>query len=221
MSHAHAGTGPGAHSAPAPSRRAVLDAVLRPFVLGTSPAGTGGQMTVRRVAAAARDAAAAALPVLGEPRPSAHRVRRLVTPVLTCPWAEFEAAYSAALDAILALPPAIPGVDDPDWDSGLGAEPPVRRSWLERGQRWTPPVEGVETVAPGGTAGRVVRRGARAVLVTADGRPVRLRGRCECATAERRARPPVPFEHVHLRRDGSILDVTAGTACGACRAPVD
>jgi hypothetical protein len=26
---------------------------------------------------------------------------------------------------------------------------------------------------------------------------------------------------VHLRHDGTILDVTVGTACGACRAPAD
>jgi len=222
MSHTGHAPAPDARGAATPSRRAALDAALRPFVLGTHPGGAGGQMTVRRVAETARDAAAAVLPVLGEPRPSAERVRRIVTPVLTCPWAEFETAYAAALDAILALPPAIPGVADPDWDAGLGPEPVARRSWLETGQRsWTPGDEGDEALAPGGTAGRVARRGRRAVLVTADGRPVRVRARCACAAVEREARPPVPFEHVHLRHDGTILDVTVGTACGACRAPAD
>lgn len=179
-------------------------------------------MTARRVAATARDAAAAVLAVLDEPRPSAHRVRGLVTPVLTCPWREFDAAYAAALDAILALPPAIPGVDDPAWDAALAPEPVIRRSWLERGaQRWTPPVrDDIETVAPGGTRGFVTRRGATYVVVTADGRPVRTRARCACAPRDREQRPAVGYEHVHLRRDGSVLDVVAGTACGACRAPV-
>jgi hypothetical protein len=197
--------------------------MLRPFVLGT-PAGaagaSGGAMTERRVAAVARDAAAAVLPLLGEPRRSAERVRRLLTPVLTCGWAEFDAVYAAALDAILALPPAVPGVDDPAWDARLTPEPPTRRTWQANGERWTPPEHLAETVAPAGTAGRVVRRGAHSVLVTGDGRVVRLRAQCACAPADQRARPAVPFEHVHLRRDGSILDVTIGTACGACRAPM-
>ena len=179
-------------------------------------------MTARRVAATARDAAAAVLAVLAEPRPSAHRVRGLIVPVLTCPWREFDDAYAAALDAILALPPAIPGVDDPEWDVGLPPEPVERRSWLERGgQRWTPPArDDIETVAPGGTRGYVTRRGTTYAIVTADGRPVRTRAHCACSPADREQRPAVPFEHVHLRRDGSVLDVTVGTACGACRAAV-
>ena len=199
--------------------RARLDAALGPLVLGTASA--GGMLTERRVAAAARDAAAAVLPLLGEPRRSAHRVRALLTPVLVCGWAEFDAAYAAALDALLALPPAVPGVEDPTWDAALAPVPAERAPWVRTGEPWAPPEYGAEAVGPAGTAGRVVRRGAQMVLVTGDGRPVRLRARCDCTAAERRAHAPVPYEHVHLRRDGSVLDVTVGAACGRCRAPLD
>lgn len=201
-------------------RRAALDAALRPFMFGETPDGTGAPMTARRVAAAARDAALAALPALGDPPRSAHRVRGIITPVLTCGWAGFDAAYAAALDALLALPPAIEGVDDPSWDAALVPEAVERRSWLESGQFWTAPSHiGATTVAPGGTAGRVARRTARYVLVTADGRPIRLGARCVCDLAVRESKSEIPFEQVYLRGDGSILDVTVGTACGACRAP--
>jgi len=201
--------------------RARVDAALHPFVHGTPPA-AGGAMTARRVAATARDAAEAALAVLDEPHPSAHRVRGLVTPVLTCSWRDFDATYAAALDAILALPPAIPGVDDPEWDAGLPDEPEARRSWLERGgQHWSPPSsDDIETVAPGGTRGYVTRRGRTYVIVSADGRPVRTHARCACEPLDREQRPAVPFEHIHMRRDGSVLDVTVGVGCGVCRAAV-
>jgi hypothetical protein len=206
----------------APALRARIAAVLRPIVLGEPTAGAGAPLTARRVAATARDAAAAVLPLLGSPRRSAERVRRLVTPVLVCGWAEFDAEYAAALDAIVALPPAVPGVDDPAWDAGLPPEPAPPREWSAPPERrWTPPEYGAEGVGPAGTVGRVVRRGATAVLLTGDGRLVRLRARCACAPAARRARGEVPFEQVHLRRDGSVLDVTVGTACGLCRAPVE
>jgi hypothetical protein len=199
-----------------------VDAALHAFVHGAPPGGAGGaMMTARRVAATARDAALAVLAVLDEPRPSAHRVRGLITPVLTCPWAEFDDAYAAALDAIVALPPALPGVEEPAWDAALPAESAPRRSWMERGQHWSPPVsDDIETVAPGGTSGRVARRGSTFVVVTADGRPVRTRAHCACHFADREARPAVPFEHDHLRRDGTVLAVTVGTACGVCRAAV-
>jgi hypothetical protein len=202
-------------------RRAALDAALRPFMLGATPDGAGAPMTARRVAAAARDAAAAAVPLLGEPPRSAHRVRGLIVPVLTCGWAEFDAAYAGALDALLSLPPAIEGVDDPSWDAALAPEVQERKSWLEGGQFWTPPAHvGAHTVAPGGTAGRLARRAARYALITSDGRSVRLGARCACPVAVREAKPEVPFEQVYLRGDGSILDVSVGTACGACRAPM-
>lgn len=206
----------------ATSVRARLDAVLFPLVHGTSPGTAGVAMTARRVAATARDAAHAALAVLGQPSPSAHRVRGLIVPVLTCSWRDFDVTYAAALDAILALPPAIPGVDDPEWDAGLPEEPVARRSWLERGaQHWSPPAsDGMETVAPGGTRGYVTRRGSTYVIVSADGRPVRSRAHCTCDPSDREQRPAVPFEHVHMRRDGTVLDVTVGIGCGVCRAAV-
>jgi len=211
-------------AADAPSARARLDAVLRPFALGTHDSGPsddgGPAMTERRIAAVARDAAAALLPLLGDPPPSAHRVRRLLRDVLTCTWAEFEATYAATLDALLVLPPARADVEDPAWDVALPAAPAAPRAWRPGAGPWTPPIEGAATVGPAGTAGRVVRRGARAVLLTSDGRPVLVNVRCTCDPAAREARPAVLFEHVHLRRDRTILDVVAGTACGACRAVV-
>jgi hypothetical protein len=206
--------------APPDARRPALDAALRPFALGThAPGDEGAALTERRIAAAARDAAAAVVPLLGEPPRSAHRVRRLLRAVLTCTWAEFEATYAHTLDALLALPPALPDVEDPAWDAHLGGhrKPEPRRGWRPGAPPWTAPVEGAATTGPAGTVGRVVRRGARAVLVTADGRNVRANVRCACGADARGARPDVPFELVHLRRDGAILDVVVGTACGSCR----
>ena len=200
--------------------RARLDAVLHPRVHGAPPEGPGAPMTAHRLAAAARDAADAALAVLDEPKPSAHRIRQLLLRVLGSGWAEFDTEYAAALDAIVALPPAIPGVPDPSWDVALAPAPAPRTPWMERGQHWDLPAVGDETVAPGGTAGRVASRGAKSVVVSADGRPVRIRASCECDVVERESRPEVAFEHVHLRRDGSILDVNVGIACALCRAPV-
>lgn len=209
---------------PTAEMRARLDVVLRPFALGThegSPADDAGlALTERRVAAVARDAADAVLPLLGDPPRSADRVRRLLRDVLTCTWGEFEATYAATLDALLALPPAHPDVEDPAWDAALPAAPTAPRAWRPGSGPWSAPIEGAMTVGPAGTAGRVVRRGARAVLLTSDGRPIQVNSRCTCDPAAREARPAVLFEHVHLRRDGTILDVLAGTACGACRAVV-
>lgn len=195
--------------------RARLDAVLRPFVIES----TGAPMTERRVAVTARDAAAAVAPVLGSPKRSEHRIRGIIAPLLTCSWSEFDRAYDAALEALIALPPAVSGVDDPSWDAELEPEPPARRAWLDDGQWRAPPAFATEAVAPGGTVGRVVQRGAKSLLITEDGRPIRIHSRCECGLAERRARPLVAYELVHLRRDGSVLDVVMGAACGGCRAP--
>lgn len=197
--------------------RARLDAVLRPFVIES----TGAPMTERRVAVTARDAAAAVAPVLGTPKRSEHRIRGIIAPLLTCSWAEFDRAYDAALDALVALPPAVSGVDDPSWDAELAPEPAARRAWLDDGQWRAPPPFATEAVAPGGTVGRVVQRGAKSLLITEDGRPIRIHSRCECGLAERRARPVVAYELVHLRRDGSVLDVVMGAACGGCRAPIE
>lgn len=202
------------------SVRARIDAVLRPFVLGGG-GGASASMTARRVAMTARDAAAAILPLLGTPGRSAHRVRGIITPVLTCSWAEFDVIYEPALDALLALPPAVPGVDDPPWDCDLAPEPAKRRSWVDNGQWRAPPAYATEAVAPGGTVGRVVQRGAKSVLITEDGRPVRIHSRCGCTFTERGTRSGIAFEHVQLRRDGSVLDVVMGTACGGCRAPIE
>lgn len=200
--------------------RARLDAVLRPYALGTHAADAGPSLTEQRVAAVARDAAVAVLPLLGDPPRSAHRVRHLLRPVLTCTWAEFEATYEATLDALLALPPARPDVEDPAWDAALPPVAAAPRHWRPGAPPWTSPMEGVATVGPAGTAGRVARRAARSVLVTSDGRLVQVNMRCACDREAREARPAVLFELVHLKRDGSILDVVAGTACGACRAVV-
>lgn len=210
-------------SADVSDRRAQLDAVLRPFVLeGSSTSGvSGASMTERRVAATARDAAAAILPLLGPPRRSAHRVRSIIMPVLTCGWMEFDAVYASALEALLALPPAVAGVDDPAWDAEITPEPPARRTWLDDGQWRAPPFSATETIAPGGTVGRVVQRTAKSLLISEDGRPIRIHSRCECDVTERRARPTVPYELVHLRRNGSVLDVIMGAACGGCRAPIE
>ena len=200
----------------APDRRARLDAVLRPFVM----ASTGAPMTARRVAVTARDAAASVAPILGTPRRSQHRIRGIIAPVLTCSWSEFDSTYASALDALLALPPAVTGVDDPPWDAELTPEPPARREWLDDGQWRPPPVSATEAVAPGGTVGRVVQRSAKSLLITEDGRSIRIHSRCECDMQERRSRTGVAYELVHLRRDGSVLDVVMGTACGGCRAPI-
>ncbi len=196
--------------------RAWLVAVLRPFVI----ASTGAPMTERRVATTARDAAAAVVPLLGTPKRSEHRIRGIIAPVLTCSWAEFDIAYERALDALLALPPALSGVDDPSWDADLTPEPPVKRAWLDDGQWRAPPVFATEAVAPGGTVGRIVQRGAKSLVISEDGRSIRMHSRCECDLAERRSRAGVAYELVHLRRDGSVLDVVMGTACGGCRAPI-
>jgi hypothetical protein len=199
--------------------RALLDAALRPFALDTHDAADGPLLTERRLAAAARDAAAAVLPLLGEPARSPDRVRRLLRAVFICPWDEFEEVYAATLDALLALPPALEGVEEPSWDAGLSPDPVPPRAWVRGGRGWKPPRDGSETVGPAGTVGRVVRRDGRSVLITADARAVLVSVPCACDAFARGERPDVPFELVHLRRDGTILDVTVGTACGACRGP--
>ena len=199
-----------------PDVRGRLDAVLRPFVIES----TGAPMTERRVAVTARNAAAAIAPVLGTPVRSEHRIRGIIAPLLTCSWSEFDRAYERALDALVALPPAVSGVDDPSWDAELTPEPPAKRTWLDDGQWRAPPAYATEAVAPGGTVGRVVQRSAKSLLITDDGRPIRIHSKCECGLAERRARPVVAYELVHLRRDGSVLDVVMGVACAGCRAPI-
>jgi hypothetical protein len=57
------------------------------------------------------------------------------------------------------------------------------------------------------------------VLITADARAVLVSVPCSCDATTRGTRSDVPFELVHLRRDGTILDVKVGIVCGACRGP--
>jgi hypothetical protein len=207
------------HSGVPDDARARLDAALRPFALDTHDAADGPLLTERRLAAAARDAADVVLPVLGPPVRSPDRVRRLLRAVFICPWSEFEEVYAATLDALLALPPALEGVEEPTWDAGLSPAPVPPRAWVRGGRGWKAPRDGSETVGPAGTVGRVVRRDGRSVLITADARAVLASVPCTCESAARGDHPDVPFELVHLRRDGTILDVTVGTACGTCRGP--
>ena len=54
-------------------RRRLVARALRPFVEGTAPGMSSWLLTVTRVAATARDAAEAVLPLLGAPARSPHR----------------------------------------------------------------------------------------------------------------------------------------------------
>lgn len=203
-----------------PDRREV-SRVLRPYVDGTARGMSSWVMTERRIAATARDAAIAVLPLLGTPARSAHRVRGLIVPTLTCGWSTFESVYEDALTKLLGLPPAIPGVVDPPWDAGLAPAAAVRRDWGERGAAWTPgPLDAETTVGPSGTIGRLVHADRRRALVVADGRLVRTNAQCRCDPVRRRERGESPFELVTFRRDGTILDVRTGLTCALCRAPV-
>ena len=103
-------------------RRAFVARALRPFVDGTAPGMASSQITEARVAATARDAADAVLPLLGSPARSAHRVRGLIVPALVCGWPELDEVFERVVDKLLALPPAHPDVAEPAWDEQL-AEP--------------------------------------------------------------------------------------------------
>jgi hypothetical protein len=203
------------------SNREELSRVLRPFVEGTARGMSSWVMTERRVAATTRDAAAAILPLLGNPPRSAERVRRLIEPTLICPWSALDEVYEEAISKLLALPPAIPDVEDPAWDARL--EPPRAPlpDWNATGSTWSPGVaDGEPVVGPSGTAGRLVQSDGRRALIVGDGRRVRIRARCHCSPAQRRERGEVPFELVTFRRDNTILEVRAGVVCGLCRAQV-
>lgn len=195
--------------------------MLRPFVEGTAKGMSSWVMTEARIAATARDAAKAILPLLGTPAPSAHRVRGLIVPTLTCSWPEFDAVYEDALTKLLALPPAIPDVDDPEWDAGLEKPRRARRDWNEHGTEWTAQaLEGERAVGPSGTVGSLIRLDQRHALIVEDGRAVRTRAHCTCSIAQRRERGEVAFELVTFGRARSILEVRVGTVCVHCRAPV-
>jgi hypothetical protein len=202
--------------------RREVSRVLRPFVEGTAKGMSDWVMTEARVARTARDAAEAIVPLLGSPARSAHRVRGLIVPVLTCSWTELDAVYEAALDSLLALPPAVPGVADPAWDRDLsGPRVASRDHWDVHGSTWNADVtEGGTVVGPSGTAGRLVRTDARHALIVEDGRNVRTRAKCTCPPQRRRERGEVGFELVTFGRGRKILEVKVGMTCGLCRAVV-
>lgn len=202
-------------------QRSEVSRVLRPFIEGTAKGMSDWVMTEARVARTARDAAEAILPLLGSPARSAHRVRGLIVPALTCSWPELDRVYEETLDKLLALPPAVPDVDDPAWDANLTGPRVVGRHWNAHGSKWTAEAdEEGDVVGPSGTKGRLVRSDRRHALVVEDGRPVRTSAKCTCAPRLRRERGEVGFELVTFGRGRSILEVRVGVACTVCRAPV-
>ncbi|MDB4883018.1 MAG: hypothetical protein JWL95_1784 [Gemmatimonadetes bacterium] len=201
--------------------RRELSRVLRPFVDGTAMGMSSWVMTESRVAVTARDAARAILPLLGTPARSAHRVRGLIVPALTCSWTELDGVFEDALTKLLALPPAVPGVVDPPWDRDVPEPRASRHDWNVHGSSWTPSArEGDTVTGPSGTVGRLLRSDRRHALIVADGRSVRTRARCDCSPKQRRERGEVAFELVTFGRAHAILEVSVGTVCTLCRAPV-
>ena len=208
--------------------RRALSRTLRPFVDGTAAGISSSVMTQARVAATARDAAVAVLPLLGTPAPSAHRVRASILPALVCSWTELDTVFEATLDRLIALPPAIAGVPDPAWDAGL---PPATRSASRAADRaasdtdvqrtWsTTAREGDVVTGPAGTTGTLVRADRKAALIVEDARSVRTHGKCTCDPLSRRERGEVAFELITFGRRRAVLDVRAGHACALCRAPI-
>ena len=208
--------------------RRALARTLRPFVDGTAAAISSSVMTQARVAATARDAAVAVLPLLGTPAHSAHRVRASILPALVCSWTELDTVFEEALDRLIALPPALAGVPDPAWDAGLPAAPrngsrtPERPASDVDGQRtWsTTAREGDVVTGPAGTTGTLIRADRRAALIVEDARNVRTHGKCACDPLSRRERGEVAFELISFGRRRAVLDVRAGHACALCRAPI-
>jgi hypothetical protein len=207
------------------ARRDLVARALRPFVDGTAPGMASSQITEARVAATARDAAEAVLPLLGSPARSAHRVRGLIVPALVCGWPELDEVFARVVDKLLALPPAHPDVVEPAWDEQLAAEPkkPAEPNIDASGVApWSPQSRELETVVgPAGTVGVLIRSDRRHAVIVEDGRPVRTHSRCDCDPARRRGRAEVAFERISFGRGRRILDVRAGRACPLCRAPVD
>jgi hypothetical protein len=201
--------------------RREVSRVLRPFIEGTAKGMSDWVMTEARVARTARDAAEAILPLLGSPPRSAHRVRGLIVPALTCSWPELDQVYDATLDKLLALPPAVPDVDDPAWDANLTGPRVVGRHWNAHGSKWSavPDAEG-NVAGPSGTMGKLVRSDRRHALIVEDGRPVRTNAVCTCVPKLRRERGEVGFELVTFGRGRTILEVRVGVTCTICRAPV-
>jgi hypothetical protein len=211
--------------------RRALSRTLRPYVDGTAAGISSSVMTQARVAATARDAAVAVLPLLGTPAPSAHRVRASILPALVCSWTELDAVFEETLDRLIALPPALAGVPDPAWDAGLPPAPrnggrahaaeradasdgEVQRTWSTTAR------EGDVVTGPAGTTGTLVRADRKLALIVEDGRSVRTYGRCACDPLRRRERGEVAFELITFGRRRAVLDVRAGHACALCRAPI-
>jgi hypothetical protein len=202
-------------------RRRLVARALRPFVEGTVPGMSSWLLTEARVAATARDAAEAVLPLLGTPARSPHRVRGLIVPAIVCGWAELDEVFEQVLDKLLALPPALPDVAEPSWDDELPEPKAVRAEPASDVPAWTPDSrDGDVVVGPSGTTGTLVRVDRRHALIVEDGRPVRSHSRCDCDPARRRGRAEVAYERITFGRGRRILDVRAGHACPLCRAPV-
>src|SRR5215207_3689951 len=128
--------------------------MLRPYVDGTAPGMASSLLTEARVAATARDAAEAVLPLLGVPAPSAHRVRGLIVPALLCGWPELDTVFERVLDKLLALPPAHPDVPEPTWDAQLPEPRPSRPEPTVDAPAWSPSArDGDTVVGPSGTTG--------------------------------------------------------------------
>lgn len=208
--------------------RRALSRTLRPFVDGTAAGISSSVMTQARVAATARDAAVAVLPLLGTPTPSAHRVRASILPALVCSWTELDTVFEETLDRLIALPPALAGVADPAWDAGL---PPTPRngarvaehaaSDTDTQRTWsTTAREGDSVTGPAGTTGVLVSADRKRALIVEDGRSVRTYGKCACDPLNRRERGEVAFELISFGRRRAVLDVRAGHACALCRAPI-
>jgi hypothetical protein len=203
-------------------RRRLVAGALRPFVEGTAPGMSSWLLTEARVAATARDAAEAVLPLLGTPARSAHRVRGLIVPAIVCGWAELDAVFERVVDKLLALPPALPDVAEPAWDAQLPEPRAARVEPAPDAPSWSPDArDGDVVVGPSGTMGTLVRVDRRHALIVEDGRPVRTHSRCDCDPARRRGRAEVAFERITFGRGRRILDVRAGHACPLCRAPVE
>jgi hypothetical protein len=202
-------------------RRRLVARALRPFVDGTAPGMASSLLTETRVAATARDAAEAVLPLLGTPARSPHRVRGLIVPAIVCGWGELDAVFERVVDKLVALPPALPDVVEPAWDAQLPDQKPVRTEPALDAPPWTPESRDGDLVeGPGGTTGTLVRVDRKHAVIVEDGRPVRTHSRCDCDPARRRGRAEVAYERITFGRGRRILDVRVGKACPLCRAPV-
>ena len=121
-----------------PDRRRLVAQALRPYVEGTAPGMSSWLLTEARVAATARDAAEAVLPLLGTPARSPHRVRGLIVPALVSGWAELDEVFERVLDKLLALPPALADVAEPSWDAQLPEPSAPRPDPESEAPAWTP-----------------------------------------------------------------------------------